>query len=152
MAHFAELDSNNKVLRVCVISNDDVAANGGEWHADTEAWVKSKWGGVAWKQCSYNANKRGLYPGPDWTYDATNDRFIEPKPHASWTLNGSFVWVAPVTMPTQSQRAYTEGSINHQYWISWNESESRWEAAKDDDADSGMIKYWNPSSSAWVDI
>ena len=30
MAHFAELDENNVVLRVIVIDNDDVANNGGD--------------------------------------------------------------------------------------------------------------------------
>ena len=34
MAHFAELDSDNKVIRVVVISNEDVDANGGDLHAD----------------------------------------------------------------------------------------------------------------------
>ena len=30
MAHFAEIDSDNKVLRVVVACNDDVNANGGD--------------------------------------------------------------------------------------------------------------------------
>ena len=30
MAHFAELDSNNTVLRVVVACNQDIANNGGE--------------------------------------------------------------------------------------------------------------------------
>ena len=30
MAHFAELDINNKVLRVVVACNQDIANNGGE--------------------------------------------------------------------------------------------------------------------------
>ena len=41
MAHFAELDSNNVVLRVIVISNDDVAANGGEKSTQAEEIVKN---------------------------------------------------------------------------------------------------------------
>ena len=41
MAHFAELDSNNKVLRVVVISNDDVASNGGDKSTQAETFVKS---------------------------------------------------------------------------------------------------------------
>ena len=31
MAHFAELNSDNEVIRVVVISNDDVIANGGDY-------------------------------------------------------------------------------------------------------------------------
>ena len=41
MAHFAELNSSNEVLRVIVISNDDVDANGGDQHADGETFVSS---------------------------------------------------------------------------------------------------------------
>ena len=39
MAHFAELNSSNEVLRVIVVSNDDVDANGGDLHADAETFV-----------------------------------------------------------------------------------------------------------------
>ena len=41
MAHFAELNSSNEVLRVIVVSNDDVNANGGDLHADAETFVAS---------------------------------------------------------------------------------------------------------------
>jgi len=40
MAHFAELNSSNEVLRVIVVSNTDVDANGGDLHADAEKIVK----------------------------------------------------------------------------------------------------------------
>ena len=39
MAHFAELDRNNQVVRVVVISNDDVTKNGGDRHANAEVFV-----------------------------------------------------------------------------------------------------------------
>ena len=39
MAHFAELNSSNEVLRVIVVSNDDVNANGGDLHADAETLI-----------------------------------------------------------------------------------------------------------------
>ena len=40
MAHFAELNSSNEVLRVIVVSNDDVDANGGDQHADAETLLQ----------------------------------------------------------------------------------------------------------------
>ena len=41
MAHFAEVkNTDNKVLRVVVISNDDVNANGGDYSSDAEVFVK----------------------------------------------------------------------------------------------------------------
>ena len=42
MAHFAEIrSSDNEVLRVVVISDEDVAANGGELSTQAETFVKN---------------------------------------------------------------------------------------------------------------
>ena len=80
MAHFAELNSSNEVLRVIVVSNDDVDANGGDKHADAETFVTTivphSTGGVAWKQCSYNNNFRKQYAGKGYTYNSSKDIFI----------------------------------------------------------------------------
>ena len=59
MAHFAELDSNNKVLRVIVVGND-IAANGGtlednDMHVDGETWCINFFKGGIWKQTSYHS-------------------------------------------------------------------------------------------------
>ena len=87
MAHFAELNSSNEVLRVIVISNDDVDANGGDQHADAETFVASivphSTGGTAWKQTSYNNNFRKQYAGIGHTYDASKNKFILPQPYSS---------------------------------------------------------------------
>jgi hypothetical protein len=40
MAHFAEIDSNNTVLRVVVIDNNDVNKNGGDQSIGAEEAVK----------------------------------------------------------------------------------------------------------------
>jgi hypothetical protein len=81
MAHFAELDPANLVLRVIVVP-DEVEATG-------EAWCANLLGG-RWKQTSYNtrggAHQRGgkpfrkNYAGIGYTYDAQRDAFIPPKP------------------------------------------------------------------------
>lgn len=39
MAHFAELDENNIVIRVLVFSDTDIANNGGEYTAQSEQWI-----------------------------------------------------------------------------------------------------------------
>jgi len=41
MAHFAELNSDNEVIRVVVISNDDVIANGGDYSSQAETFVSN---------------------------------------------------------------------------------------------------------------
>ena len=119
MAHFAELNSSNEVLRVIVVSNDDVNANGGDQHADAETFVTTivpyGTGGVAWKQCSYNNNFRKQYIGKGSTYDASKDKFITPKPYPSWALDSDDDWQAPVNKPDDGKIYY------------WNETDTQWD-------------------------
>ena len=103
MAHFAELNSSNEVLRVVVISNDDVNANGGDQHADAETFVASivphSTGGTAWKQTSYNYNFRKQYAAIGDTFDSSKNKFISPQPYPSWSLNSNDDWEAPIAYP-----------------------------------------------------
>jgi hypothetical protein len=57
MAHFAEIDSNNKVLRIIV--------------AETKQWCEDNLTGT-WVQTSYNANFGGKYAGVGDVWDGTN--------------------------------------------------------------------------------
>ena len=93
MAHFAELDENNVVLRVVVIGNADTSdANGVEKEHIGAAFCEKLFGGT-WKQTSYNGNMRKRYAGIGYTYNAELDAFIPPTPYASWTLNSeTAVW------------------------------------------------------------
>ena len=118
MAHFAELNSSNEVLRVIVVSNEDVDANGGDQHADAETFVTTivphSTGGVAWKQCSYNNNFRKQFGGVGCTYDKTNDIFVAPKPFTSWTLGASHDWQPPTAYPDDDK------------YYSWDEDTTSW--------------------------
>ena len=124
MAHFAELNNSNEVLRVIVISNDDVEANGGELSSEAETFVASivphSEDGTAWKQTSYNNNFRKQYAGIGVTYDASKDKFILPQPYPSWSLDSNDDWEAPVTYPT-----VTEIDSNIVY-TSWDEDNQKW--------------------------
>lgn len=73
MAHFAELDSDNKVLRVLVVDNAH-EARGAEYLA-----VDCGLGGT-WVQTSYNANFGGKFAGIGDTWNGTE--FIAPEPRA----------------------------------------------------------------------
>ena len=119
MAHFAELNSSNEVLRVIVVSNDDVNANGGDQHADAETFVTTivphSTGGVAWKQCSYNDNFRKQYAGKGYTYDSSKNKFIADKPYDSWALDASDDWQAPVDKPDDGKMYI------------WNETDQQWD-------------------------
>lgn len=102
MAHFAELDPNNIVLRVIVVANEDTSdANGVEKEHIGAAFCERLLGGT-WKQTSYNKSFRKNYAGIGFQYDPQRDAFIPPKPPAfpSWVLNESTcLWEPAVPMP-----------------------------------------------------
>lgn len=77
MAHFAELDPTNTVLRVLVVSNDDTKdANGQEQEAVGVAFLRGLFGEeTRWVQTSYNSSIRGKYAGIGDFYDEDLDVF-----------------------------------------------------------------------------
>lgn len=100
MAHFAELDKDNVVLRVVVVGNADTSdANGVEKEQIGAAFCESLFGGT-WKQTSYNRNIRKNYAGIGYKYDESVDAFIPPKPFPSWILNNDARWDPPAPYPT----------------------------------------------------
>jgi hypothetical protein len=82
MAHFAEIDSDNIVLRVVVVPNEH-ETNGQDYLANEIGL------GGTWIQTSYNNNIRKNYAGVGYKYDATLDAFISPKCHDEAILNES---------------------------------------------------------------
>ena len=87
MAHWAELDENNKVIRVLVGDNDDPAGDEGY------SWLVNNLGGT-WIKTSYNGNIRYNYAGEGYTYDPVDDAFIAPVPceHQELLLNDLKRW------------------------------------------------------------
>lgn len=126
MAHFAEIDENNVVLRVVVISDKDTSdASGVEKEHIGAAFCEKLFGGT-WKQTSYNNNKRKRYAGIGYTFNADLDAFVTPKPHASWTLNSETAdWEAPVALPEDS------GTGDPPKRYVWNEETLSWDVATD---------------------
>jgi hypothetical protein len=79
MAHFAELDENNVVLRVIVVHNNDTHdTDGVEHEALGQAFCTNLLGGN-WKQTSYNSNIRKSFAGIGSTYDPVLDEFVPPN-------------------------------------------------------------------------
>lgn len=121
MAHFAELDSNNIVLRVIVVSNKETTdANGNEIESIGAAFCESLFGGT-WKQTSYNGSFRKNYAGIGFAYRADLDAFVPPKPYPSWVLDQNTAqWQAPVPMPPD---AFTGNPLKIYLWdeatLSW---------------------------------
>jgi hypothetical protein len=89
MAHWAEIDENNIVIRVTVGNNNE--------SDEGYQWLLDNLGGI-WIKTSYNNNIRGVFAGVGYSYNPDEDIFITPQPYPSWTRNGSF-WEAPTPMP-----------------------------------------------------
>ena len=84
MSHFAELDLENKVIRVLVCDNNDPAGDEGY------QWLLDNLGGT-WIKTSYNGNIRFNYAAAGMFYDEGRDAFITPKAncHDEETLDES---------------------------------------------------------------
>ena len=100
MAHFAELDADNVVVRVIVVNNAELLdANGQEQEAIGAAFCQSLFGGT-WVQTSYNGSFRARFAGEGYAYDQNHDAFIAPKPFPSWLFSNNILdWVPPIPYP-----------------------------------------------------
>lgn len=78
MSHWAELNSENKVIRVVVGDNND-ADEGYEW-------LITNLGGT-WVKTSYNAKIRKNFAGIGFSYDSDLDAFIPPICHDEASLD-----------------------------------------------------------------
>lgn len=106
MAHFAEINDKNEVIRVVVVPDEYESI--GEIYLSKDLEM-----GGRWIQTSYNSKIRGKFAGIGDIYDSELDRFISKKPYDSWILNDEFDWVAPTSRP--------DGA----FW-EWNESKLNW--------------------------
>ena len=157
MAHFAELESKTDptgftsdthlvVKQVTVVGNDVSTAAGplgeNDMHVDGETWCKNFFNkpDTEFKQTSYNNNFRKQYAGIGYVYNASKNKFLSPQPFASWALDGSDDWQAPVTYPNGDQSAYI---------ISWDEDNLRWIGIKLSD---NSNHRWDADNTEWVSL
>lgn len=116
MAHFAEIDNDNIVLRVIVIDNNELLNNGIESEERGILFCKFLFGhNTNWVQTSYNSKFRKRYALEGFAYDKFNDVFVAPKPFNSWILNQiTFNWEPPIEYPKDNK-----------YYI-WDEPSFSW--------------------------
>jgi hypothetical protein len=89
MAHWAELNDENKVIRVLVGDNNDPAGDEGY------SWLIDNLGGT-WIKTSYNGNIRYNFAGVGYTYDKTRDAFIAPEPENAIGFDEeTCTWILP---------------------------------------------------------
>ena len=142
MAHFAQIDSNNLVTQVIVVSNDDTSdSNGVEVESIGVAFCQKLLGAETnWKQTSYNSNMRGNYAGIGYTYMtgvrtlgvASTDIFIDPQPAPSWSVGIQTAKWYPPDNPGEAP-ALTVSEADAGKYYEWDES-----------------RYTADPSTAWV--
>lgn len=96
MAHFAEIDENNTVLRILVVPDE-------QEHRGQDFLANDMQLGGTWVQCSYNNKLRKQYPGIGYKYHETGDVFIAPQPYPSWSLDGNYDWQPPTPYPNDGE-------------------------------------------------
>lgn len=109
MAHFAQLDDNNNVIQVVVISNDDLLDEAGaEQEALGLAVCHSIFGAETnWVQTSYNNNFRVRFAGIGMKYEPEADLFYDPvSPFPSWSLDELYDWQPPTPKPDDGKLYY----------------------------------------------
>lgn len=130
MAHYAILDDNNLVINVITGKDEET---GVDWEQEY-----SNVTGKTALRTSYNTFQnqhknggtpfRGNYAGIGYSYDATNDVFIPPKPYPSWVWNLlTCAWEAPVAHGDQGEGIW--------YWL------------ETDPEQEGYVQGWNFSST-----
>lgn len=118
MAHFAELDSNNIVLRVIVVNDKDTRdQNGVEVEAIGKEFLTTTYGGN-WVQTSINDRIRKRFACVGFVYDSIKDVFIPQQPFPSWTLNNvTHEWDPPTPKPEDPKHIRTwEWREEQQFW------------------------------------
>ena len=130
MAHFAELDSNNVVLRVIVVDNADCCdANGTEKESIGIAFCEKLLGGK-WVQTSYNASIRSMFAGVGAIYDAERNIFRTARPdeQTTWIYHEEDnKWVRPVPIPDDWAWSPAEEALGKKTYV-WDETANNWSA------------------------
>jgi hypothetical protein len=120
MAHFAKV--NNGIVEQVIVADPEffdtfVDSSPGQW---IQTSYNTR-GGVHYNpdtnEPSADQSKalRKNYAGIGYSYDATRDAFIPPKPYASWVLDEqTCLWNAPVPYPTDGKR------------YQWDEATTSW--------------------------
>jgi hypothetical protein len=117
MAHFAQIDSNNTVIQVIVVEQDVIDTG---LFGDPATWIQTSYNTQGGQHVLGGTPLRKNYAGIGYTYDASRDAFISPKPYPSWLLDEvTCWWTAPVAQPEP------EEGVMH----IWNEDTQSWDSA-----------------------
>jgi len=131
MAHFAQLDGDNVVIRVIEVNSADTSdLDGVESEMIGIGFCQKLLGASTnWKRTSYDPNMRGNVANVGYTYMTnvatlgvgSTDIFIEPKPHNSWSVGVTTASWYPPTNPGDAPELTDDEKSTGKIYV-WNES------------------------------
>jgi hypothetical protein len=170
MAYFAELNSENIVLRVEIVADEHVVpgndAVGEQWCEDNFSHSE---GGVSWKQTfkhgTDRANLRGRYAGAGMTWHTTDipgfpgtaNKFIgslNPDYYSLYSLDEEYNWVPNLPIPTVDDQGrplpYDETNLPSDmlYW-GYAPENNRYQGGRTIDG-VDVDKYYDSETSTWI--
>lgn len=120
MAHFAQIDKNNKVVQVIVAEQDFIDSGvlegtwiqtsynlvGGEYLLG-DSFSEKNANKISGNTEDKHARNRKNFAAVGYTYDPIEDCFIPPQPYPSWILNKkTALWEPPKPMPKNNDNIY----------------------------------------------
>ena len=128
MAHFAQLDENNVVIQVIVVSNESAP----DEKTGQEFLASIGFAGT-WIQTSYNTQGgihnlggtplRWNYAGIGYSYDPIRDAFIAPKPFPSYVFDEEkLTWKNPIPKPEGTETTGWKWNEDTISWVSFEKN------------------------------
>jgi hypothetical protein len=129
MAYFAEIDGQNRVVRVLSLGDKNTADSDGNEVESVGAEYLEAWLGGAWVQTSYNTRAgvhslggtpfRKNYAGEGYEWREDLDGFVPPRPYDSWHLEPETCqWEPPIPRPEDVDKdkryVWDEGNLE---WV-----------------------------------
>lgn len=172
MAYFAELDSNNIVLRVEIVGDEHIVEGNDsaneQWCVDNFSYSTD---GVSWKQTfkhgSDRANLRGRYAGIGMTWHTTDipghtgtaNKFIgtlNPDHYNLYHLDSEYNWVPNLAEPTvddQGRSLPYDGDNLPSDMLFWGyvPENNRYQGGRTIDG-VDVDKYYDPDTTSWIVI
>jgi hypothetical protein len=119
MAHWAEIDKNNVVVRV-LVGNNEEADEGYQWLLDNlgGTWLKTSYNTFNNQHLLGGTPFRGNFAGVGATYYPDQDIFMGESPHNGWVIDFDKAdWVPPFPMPDSGAWIWDDATAN---WVEYN--------------------------------
>jgi hypothetical protein len=170
MAHFAQIGSDNIVLQVLAVSNDD-EHRGQEFLADDlgfgGTWIQTSYwvhGGVHYGEDGEPDGGIPLhlnFAGIGFSWDGIG--FAAPQPYPSWVLSDGYEWEPPTPRTNdgyiwdEDTTSWVKPDSPYPSWV-WSDEHAMWMApvpypgVLTEDGPQAPVYVWDEDTTSWVEI